>query len=291
MSTSFEISKFVKPATVSDALTAIDQNGMAGVILAGGTNLFLEGTNGADVAIDISDIALREIVSTDKVRIGALATVCDIRDAPELRKGGYVILKEAADLHGHNLIMRRATIGGNVANAHPVLDFPPCLLALDAVATLKSLKGERRLPLNEFFVGFKKTALERGELITEFELGDFSKRCGGAFLKLAWSRVDMAVINAAIVVQLSSRGFCEKARIALGTAGPVPLRVGEAESVLEGKKIDDDLIGKVAEICTRVANPVDYFRGSIAYKKHIIGVYARRGLQTALRRATEEIQG
>ncbi|MFC3725693.1 FAD binding domain-containing protein [Neoaquamicrobium sediminum] len=287
MNNRFEVSDYVKPTTVDEALAALDRHGAAGVILAGGTNLFLEGAAGASVAIDIKDIALSQIVSGDRLRIGALSTVGDIRNAPELTNA-YYILKEAADLHGHNLIMKLATIGGNVANAHPVLDFPPCLLALDAVAVLKSSRGERRVPLSEFFVGFKKTVLQNGELITEFELGDFSDRSGGAFLKLAWSRVDMAVINLAAVVDLAADGTCQKARIALGTAGPTPFRVEEAEQLLIGKKIDDALIDEAAKICKAAANPVDYFRGSIDYKKHIIGVYAQRGIRSALRRAGKE---
>jgi carbon-monoxide dehydrogenase medium subunit len=287
MSTRFEVTDFVKPTTVDEALSALDKHGSNGVILAGGTNLFLEGAASASVAIDIKDIALKGITFGDPIRVGALATVADIRHAPGL-KNAYFILKEAADLHGHNLIMRLATIGGNVANAHPVLDFPPCLLALDAVAVLKSRQGERRVPLSDFFVGFKKTVLRKDELITEFELGRFSERSGGAFLKLAWSRVDMAVINLATVVELSADGKCSRARIALGTAGPMPFRVEEAEKLLEGKTIDDALIEEAAAICTRAANPVDYFRGSIAYKKHIIGVFVRRGLKAAVSRAAEE---
>ncbi|RUZ77863.1 hypothetical protein EN943_12535 [Mesorhizobium sp. M7A.F.Ca.US.006.01.1.1] len=287
MNKAFEISEYVRPTTVDEALAALDRYGTSGVILAGGTNLFLEGAGGASVAIDVKDIALAGITAGDRIHIGALASVADIRQASALQNA-YHILKEAADLHGHNLIMRLATIGGNVANGHPVLDFPPCLLALDAVAVLRSSQGERRVPLSEFFVGFKKTALRKNELITQFELGDFSRRSGGAFMKLAWSRVDMAVINLAAVVDLAADGTCQKVRIALGTAGPVPFRVEEAEQFLVGKKIDDALIDTAAEICKRMANPVDYFRGSIDYKRHIIGVYVQRGLRLALDRAVEE---
>lgn len=284
MHTRFEVTDFVKPATIDEAISALEKHSSAGVILAGGTNLFLEGAPNATVAIDIKDLGLSAITVGDTVRIGALATVADIREAPGLNNA-YFILKEAADLHGHNLIMRLATIGGNVANAHPVLDFPPCLLALDAVAVLRSSLGERRVPLTDFFVGFKKTVLRKDELITEFELGRFSERSGGAFLKLAWSRVDMAVINLATVVELSEDGTCSKARIALGTAGPVPFRVDEAENLIEGRIIDDALIDEAVAICVRTANPVDYFRGSIAYKKHIIGVFVKRGLKAAVSRA------
>lgn len=289
MRNTFEVSHYLRPSTVDEALAAIGHHGTDGIILAGGTNLFLEGSAGAKVAIDIKDLALATIRSNEKVHVGALATVSDIRKAPELT-GAYYILKEAADLHGHNLIMHLATIGGNVANAHPVLDFPPCLLALDAVAILRSKRGDRRVPLTDFFVDFKKTVLREDELITDFELGHFSGRSGGAFLKLAWSRVDMAVINLAAVVELAEDGTCSKARIALGTAGPIPFRVEEAEELLVGKRIDDDLIDQAAKVCKARANPVDYFRGSIDYKKHIIEVYAQRGLRTAVSRASEEVQ-
>ena len=139
------------------------------------------------------------------------------------------------------------------------------------------------MPLEEFFLGFEETALGEGEMITEFNLPAPAPRTGAAFLKMGWTHVDMALVNAAILVTLGPDNKCQEARIALGTAAPVPFRSKQAEAVLIGKKIDDALIKEAAAAAVRQAAPMDYHRGSEAYKRHIIGVFVERGLTEALR--------
>jgi carbon-monoxide dehydrogenase medium subunit len=284
MGLAFRVSEYVRPETFDEALAAISKYGKNCKIVAGGTNVLVDKPSGVEALVDITRLDLRHIRDGNGLTIGALATVADLQDSP-LLEGPFSILKEAAKPFGHALLRHLATIGGNICKAHPVLDFPPPLLALDAQVKLRSERGERSVPLEEFFLGFEETALGDDEILIEFEIPSPAPRTGGAFLRLGWTQVDMALINTAIVVTLSSDNTCQGARIALGTAAPIPFRSKRAESLLMGKKIDDSLIKEAASAASQESTPMDYSRGSAAYKRHIIGVFVERGLTEALGRA------
>lgn len=286
MEVAFRVSEYVRAETIDEALAAVSKYGKNGKIVAGGTNVLVDKPSAVEALIDITRLDLKHVRGANGLKIGALATVGDLQTSP-LLEGPYSILKDAAKAHGHALIKHLATIGGNICKAHPVLDFPPPLLALDAQVKLRSKKGERLVPLDEFFLDFEETALGDDEIVTEFEIPSPAPRTGGVFLKQGWTQVDMALINTAIVITLSSDNTCQKARIALGTAAPIPFRSKKAESVLEGQRIDASLIKEAASISSRESNPMDFHRGSEAYKRHIIGVFVERGLTEALRRAKE----
>ena len=286
MTSAFNVAEYVRPETIDEAVAAVADYGGRGRIIAGGTNLLVDRPSGVEALIDITRLDLGYIRSDGGLAIGALATVADLRASP-LLTGPYAILKEAAKSHGHALISHLATIGGNICKAHPVLDFPPPLLALDAEVTLTGGGGERAMALEEFFLGFEETALGAGEIVTAINIPAPPPRTGAAFLKMGWTHVDMALVNAAILVTLGPDDKCQEARIALGTAAPLPFRAKQAEAVLQGKKIDDALIKEAAAAAERQASPMDYHRGSEAYKRHIIGVFVERGLAEASRKAEE----
>jgi carbon-monoxide dehydrogenase medium subunit len=285
MGISFRVSEYVRPETMDQALSLVSKFGKKGKIIAGGTNVLVEKPAGVEALIDITRLNLKHIATNGNgLKIGALATVADVQVSP-LLKGPYSILREAAKSHGHALVRHLATIGGNICKAHPALDFSPPLLALDAQVKINGQGGERSMPLEEFFLDFEKTALGDDEIVTEFILPAAVPGAEGVFLKMAWTRVEIALINTAIVITLSSDNTCQDARIALGTAAPVPFRSKKAESVLKGKRIDDSLMKEAAEIASDESKPENYFRASEAYKRHIIKVFVERALAEALRRA------
>ncbi len=230
MASAFNVSQYIRPETIDEAVVAVAKYGERGRIIAGGTNLLVERPSGVEALIDITRLDLGYIRSNGGLTIGALATVADLRASP-LIDGPYAILKDAAKAHGHALISHLATIGGNICKAHPALDFPPPLLALDANVTLARKNGERVMPVVEFFLGFEETALGKGEMITEINLPAPAPNTGAAFLKMGWTHVDMALVNASVLITLASDSSCQEARIALGTAAPVPFRSRQAEAI------------------------------------------------------------
>ena len=284
MASAFRVSEYVRAETIDEALAAIAKFGDRGKVIAGGTNLLVDRPSGVEALIDIGRLDLGHVRANGALTIGALATVADLQTSP-LLTGPYAILKDAAKVHGHALIRHLATIGGNVCKAHPVLDFPPPLLALDAKVTLRGAGAERVMPLEAFFLDFEETALQEDELVTGFDIPPPAPRTGAAFLKMGWTHVAMALVNAAVSVTLADDDRCREARIALGTAAPIPFRSKQAEALLQGEEIDDALIKEAAATSAREAAPMDYHRGSEAYKRHIIGVFVERGLTTALKRA------
>jgi carbon-monoxide dehydrogenase medium subunit len=284
MAIPFRVSEYVRPESMDEALSFVSRFGKKGRIIAGGTNILVDKPAEIGALIDITRLGLRHVTGGNGVKIGALATVADLQASP-LLEGPYSILREAAKSHGHALIKHLATVGGNICKAHPALDFPPPLLALDAEVKIASQRGERSMPLEDFFLDFEKTALGEDEIVTGFDIPSAAPGAVGVFLKMAWTRVDIALVNTAIVITLSSDGTCQDARIALGTAAPVPFRPKKAESVLKGQRIEEPLIKETAEIASEESKPEDYFRASEAYKRHIIRVFVERGLAEAVRRA------
>jgi CO/xanthine dehydrogenase FAD-binding subunit len=177
-------------------------------------------------------------------------------------------------------IRNRATVGGNIGNASPAADMVPPLIALGATVTLRSRKGERKLPLEDFFLGFGKTALQPDELVTDV----FVPRRGQwfqAFAKFGSRSANViAVINMAICLRLSDHRI-EEARVAYGSVAPQPLRARKVEEFLAGQLLSEDLVGALAEVVLSEVSPIDDVRGSKKYKQRL----AVNSIQDALRQA------
>ena len=281
----FRVSEYVRAHTVEEAVEALAHFGSRAAIIAGGTNVLVDRPR-VDALIDIRRLGLRHLRDGGGLAIGALATVADLQSSP-LLAGPLRIVADAARAHGHALLRHLATIGGNLCKAHPVLDFPPPLLALDAEVRLRGAGGARTLPIAEFFLDFQRTALGEDEILTEIAIPAPAPGTGSALLRQGWTRVDLAIASAAVVLTLAPDGICRKARIALGTAGPTPMRAREAEAGLEGRPIDESAITRAAATAAGEARPMSFFRGPQAYKRHVIRVFVARGLAAAAGRARE----
>jgi CO/xanthine dehydrogenase FAD-binding subunit len=182
-------------------------------------------------------------------------------------------------------IRNLATLGGNLCNAAPSADMAPPLLALDAEAVIAGPRGERRVPITDFFSGVRRTVLSPDEILLEIVIPAPGPRSGGHYLRHTPRReLDIAVVGVASQLTLSN-GVCSKARIALAAVAPVPLRAREAEQLLEGKPVTPEGIERAAEMAVGAARPISDQRGSADYRLHLVRVLTRRTLRTALARA------
>ena len=180
-------------------------------------------------------------------------------------------------------IRNQGTVGGNLAHADPAQDPPPMLLALDAEVVAASPRGQRRIPLHELFLGFFQTSLEPDEIVTAVSLPPAEPRATSAYCKfLPRTQDDYATVSAAAWLLSDGDGRCARARIALGAAGPVPLRARRAEALLEGRRLDHELIDEVAAAVREEVDPIDDARGSAAYKREMARVFAGRALRAAM---------
>jgi carbon-monoxide dehydrogenase medium subunit len=218
------------------------------------------------------------------LRVGAAVTARALELDKRVR-ARYTALAESGALIGSVQVRNLATVGGNLCNAAPSADMAPPLIALEAEAVIAGPKGQRRVPLTDFFTGVRSTVLGPDELLLELVVPAPGARSGGQYLRHTPRReLDIAVVGVASQLTLSD-GVCKKARIALAAVAPVPLRATEAERALEGQAVTPDRIAQAAELAVGAARPISDQRGSADFRRHLVRTLTRRTLTTALERA------
>jgi aerobic carbon-monoxide dehydrogenase medium subunit len=277
------------PRDVDEVVRVLSERGPDTKLLAGGTDLLPQLKNGLlkpACVVDLSGVSRVRALHADAggLRVGAAVSARTLeRDATTRRV--YTSLAESGALVGSVQVRNLATLGGNLCNAAPSADMAPPLLALDAEAVIAGPRGERRVPLTDFFTGVRRTVLAADEVLLELVLPVPGARSGGQYLRHTPRReLDIAVVGVASQLTLSD-GVCAKARIALAAVAPVPLRARAAEQALEGKPITPEAIERAAELAVGAAEPISDQRGSADYRRHLVHVLTRRTLRTALTRA------
>jgi aerobic carbon-monoxide dehydrogenase medium subunit len=277
-----------QPDTLEEALDLLGRHQEDAHLLAGGTAMVLLMNQG--LAQPGHVIGLRRIEALQGIterpdgglELGAMVTHAEAERSasvaahcPALRTA----FSEVATVR----IRNQGTVGGNLAHADPAQDPPPMLLALDAEVVAASPRGERRIPLRELFLGFFQTSLEPDEIVTAVSLPPAEPRATSAYRKfLPRTRDDYATISAAAWLLPDGDGRCARARLALGAAGPVPLRARRAEALLAGQRLDHELIDEAAATVRDEVDPIDDARGSAAYKREMARVFAGRALRAAM---------
>lgn len=213
------------------------------------------------------------------VEIRALSTHRELELSPELN--GYCPALSATFGHVATVRIRnQGTVGGNLAHADPAQDPPPMLIALDAEITLTSQEGQRRIPLDEFFVGYLTTVLQPGEVLTAIHLPPLPGGTRAAYTKfLPRTHDDYATVSVAATLRLDDDGRCADVRVALGGAGATPLRARKVEDALRGETPTDERIAEAARLVLDIVDPPDDARGSSAYKRRMAGVWTERTLR------------
>jgi carbon-monoxide dehydrogenase medium subunit len=262
----------------------------AGVkLVAGGTDLLPQMKNGLlkpATVVDLSGVAALRALEADAkgLRVGAAVTARTLERDARVR-GPYASLADSGALVGSVQVRNLATLGGNICNAAPSADMAPPLLALDAEAVIAGPKGRRRVPMQEFFTGVRKTVLGPDELLVEFAIPAPGPRSGGSYLRHTPRReLDIAVVGVASQVTLSN-GVCSKARIALAAVAPTPVRATAAERALEGQPLTPARIEEAARLAVEAARPISDQRGSVEFRRHLVRVLTQRTLTRALERA------
>jgi carbon-monoxide dehydrogenase medium subunit len=176
-------------------------------------------------------------------------------------------------------IRNQATVGGNLAHADPAQDPPPMLIALGGAAVVASRQGERRIPLDEFFVDYFETALQPGEVLVAVDLPPLASGTCVTYKKfLPRTQDDYATVSVAAALRVGASGVCEDVRVALGAAATVPVRAKKVEDALRGQRLDGDKIQEAAALVRDEVDPLDDLRGSAAYKREMARVWTQRAL-------------
>ncbi len=223
----------------------------------------------------------------DRTRIGAMTTIADLINHPEL---GFIfpVLIQAAKSLGSPQIRNVATVGGNLCNCSPCADTALPLLILEARVVLKSSAGTRQVPLEEFFIGPGQSCLLPGEVLSEILLDKPGPAARSTFMKKGRVKMDLAIASVALLLEMHDGSRqCKKARAAAGSVAPVPLRLREVEELFENTLISRELITQAQEIAGRSISPISDIRSSADYRGQIVGVYLKRAVQKLLEWAEE----
>jgi CO/xanthine dehydrogenase FAD-binding subunit len=276
--------EYLRPKTVEEALTLLTQNAGKAKVFAGGTDL-LPSLRQREIktpgyVIDLKAISGLDAISYDEssgLKIGPLATIRAVGEFPLVQRH-FSALSQAALSMASPQVRNRGTIAGNICNAVPSADSAPALLALNASATIKGPKGERTVPLDQFFAGPRKTVLVDDEMLLGISIPKPDPSSRGVYLKLSPRHsMDLAVVGVA-AVGIMEDGICKDVKIALGAVAPTPIRAPMAEEMLRGRRITAELIEEASRNAINQCSPIDDHRASQEYRCDMVYVMTRRAL-------------
>jgi carbon-monoxide dehydrogenase medium subunit len=281
------IEAFLRPTSIREAVRLLEREGRRARLVAGGTGVAVEEDRAIRTLVDVSRLGLSYIRRKGGGwAIGAATTMAALEESRQIRNFADGILAAAASAWGPIQIRNMATLGGNLATASPAADAATPLLALDASAVLASSSGRRRVALTEFFLGPNRTILN-GALLVEILIPGPPRggRTGWSFQKLGRTESDISVVNSAAGLQVDRAGKCTWARVALGAAGPRPLRARMAEAALTGQAFTKVSVEAACDAVMREIAPITDLRASAEYRREMSAVLTRRALRECGERA------
>ncbi|MET0233862.1 MAG: xanthine dehydrogenase family protein subunit M [Kibdelosporangium sp.] len=272
---------FLRPESLDEALR-LKAAMPAAVPIAGGTDVMVElnfDQRRPPALLDLTriDSLARWSVAGGVVTFGAGLPYTRVIDELGDRLPGLAIASRTV---GSPQIRNRGTVGGNLGAASPAGDTHPVLLACDAQVEVASVRGARRIPADEFYLGVKRNALEPDELITAVHVP--AATGPQQFAKVGTRN---AMVIAVCSFAISLHPDARRAGVAVGSAAPTPRRAPDAESFLaeeldweSPRPLADSVKQRFGELASAAASPIDDVRGSAAYRKHALAVLARRTL-------------
>jgi len=282
--------ELLEPADLSEACSLLSANKGNAKIIAGGHGLLpllkhrmlkpasivnIKGLSGLDYIKDEGSY----------ISIGALTTNGAVEASPLINEQ-FPMLTELEHVLGDTQTRNWGTVVGNLCMCSPTSDLAPSLTALGAILKVCSVRGEREIPLEEFFVDFMKTALEADEIVTELKIPKPPARTGGAYHKERVRMTDSPIASGAAVITLDE-GLTRitAARVVLQAVCPTPLKAEAAEQVMIGQAVSDELVDRAAQEAAEAACPISDVYGSAEYKKEMVKVVIREVVTKAIERA------
>jgi carbon-monoxide dehydrogenase medium subunit len=276
-----KVEAFYRPANVREAIRLLSSGKGQARVVAGGTDVVVEGDRSIRFLIDITHAGLSYIRHRGTACvIGATTTMAELEASDVIQALAGGLLSRAARTCGSALIRNLATLGGNMAHGSPAADMATPLFVLDADVVMADSNGRRKLPLAEYLEA-AHTSRHAKSLLVEVVIPDppRGKGCQWSFQKLGRTAVDISLVNVSAGLQLDSRGRVKWARIALGSVAPVPMRATGAEQRMAGRILDQSLLAEIGAEVAREVHPISDARASAEYRREICSVLTRRALE------------
>jgi CO/xanthine dehydrogenase FAD-binding subunit len=268
---------FFIPRSIDEAIGLLRQHGADLVVMGGGTivmSMVNDGLLFPSKTMSLARAGMDSVRDANgQIMIGAATTIARLAQLDRLP-----ILAQAASMFGAPAVRNMATVGGNLFAAPPYGDIAVPLLALDAQVELAGPHGRRTLPLDQFFTGLGQTARTADELVLALRVPQTAGQA--AYLRYGRRQANTpAVVAVAARVVMETDGTLVDARIALGAAGPHPLRAYRAEAALIGKPLDISSIAAAAAAAQAECDPPTDALASSWYRQRMVGVCVRRALE------------
>ncbi|MFA5699489.1 MAG: xanthine dehydrogenase subunit XdhB [Sphaerochaeta sp.] len=281
-----------EPTSVGEALELKARHPEA-LFLAGGSDILIKIREGKLDGVDVINIYMLEdlrgvcLEDDGTILIRPLTSFTDLALHPVIKEH-LPVLGEAVNTIGGPQVRNIGTIGGNICNGVPSADSATTLKAYDAVLEIVSSEGTRTLPYAEFNLGPGKVALQPTELLAGIRIPKESyANTAGHYIKYSMRKaMDIATLGCSVNVKLDkSKKTLEQLRIAFGVAAPIPIRSPNAEALVKGKKITEELIDQIGEAVLVDVKPRSSWRASKEFRLQLIGEMARRATREAILKA------
>lgn len=271
--------------SLDHAVRLLAEKGSSARIVAGATDLLLEMERGVrrgiDTLVDISRVPGLDRITLDEqgwIHLGPLVTHNQCAASRLIIARAFPLARACWEV-GAPQIRNRGTVAGNVITASPANDSIAPLAALEARLTLRSSRGDRVVPLSEFYTGVRQTVMEPDEVLSDIALRALGPDERGTFVKLGLRRAQaIALVNVAVVLHLSA-GKVERAAITLGAVAPTIIHAPEAEARLKGSDLSTVAITEAAALAAAASRPIDDLRASAEYRREMVEVCTRRALR------------
>ena len=288
--------EYFRPRTVEEAIDLLAEHGPDAKPLAGGQSLipamnFRLATPAVLVDLNETTGLSNVTAQDDGLHIGGMTRHRSLEKSETVAREAPLVTA-AMPFVAHAAIRTRGTIGGSLAHADPAAELPAVMLALDAVFTVRSRQGSRKVRAGDFFRGLFTTTIEAGELLTEVTIPPMPPRSAYAFQEIARRYGDYALAGAAAAVAVDERGCCTSARVALLSVADRPILAEQVRRALEGQPPTAEAIGAAATAAAaRDLDPPGDIHASSAYRRHLAAVLMRRVLESAFVRCRAILSG
>jgi carbon-monoxide dehydrogenase medium subunit len=277
---------YARATSVANALDLLATHGDKAKVLSGGQSL-MPAMNlrliSPEFIVDIGELVeLRGItVKGDVLTIGALTRHIDVLKSPEIAAHAP-LLREAVSHVAHPAIRNRSTLGGSLAHADPASELPACMLALGATIIVRGLRGERRIPANEFFAGIYETALSPQELLVGVEVSVAQNDSSHFFHEFARRHGDYAIVGLAAQAIIRGERFADL-RLCFFAVGDRPLLAGAAGKLVD-VAVTPAILADASAALSEELDPQEDQQATPAMRRHLAKVLLSRCVSTLLSR-------